>query len=83
MKLNQIPEGHETKYVGVLTSQQKDSLLGQEFGTDSYFNPIQDADDNWIISIQEINNVVNTEFIWIKDLDIILFNPKPYPDLFL
>jgi hypothetical protein len=83
MKLNQIPEGHETKYVGVLTSQQKDSLLGQEFGTDSYFNSIQDADDNWIISIQEINNVVNTEFIWIKDLDIILFNPKPYPDLFL
>ena len=79
MKLNQIPEGQEKEYVGLLTEQQKDSLLGREFAPDSYFNPIQDADDNWIISIQEINNVVNVEFVWIKDLDIIPFNPKPDP----
>ena len=79
MKLNQIPEGQEKEYVGLLTEQQKDSLLGQEFAPDSYFNPIQDADDNWIISVQEINNVVNVEFMWIKDLDIIPFNPKPDP----
>jgi len=83
MKLNQIPEGQEKKYVGLLTELQKDSLLGQEFAPDSYFNPIQDANDNWIISVQEINNVINAEFIWIKDVDIILFNPKPYPDPFL
>ena len=67
MKLNQIPEGQEKKYVGLLTELQKDSLLGQEFAPDSYFNPIQDANDNWIISVEEIEFCVNPEFQWVKE----------------
>ena len=33
----------ETIYVGLLTLEQKDLLVGQEFDTDSYFGPMQDA----------------------------------------
>ena len=39
--------------VGLLTEVQKDELVGQLYAPDSYFNPVQDADDNWVISTQE------------------------------
>jgi hypothetical protein len=65
----------------LLTEQQKDSLVGQLYADDSYFNPIQDIDDNWIISLEERNFCVNNEFIWVKDLPLIEYNPKPYPPI--
>ena len=68
-------------YVGLLTVEQKDSLLLQEFAPDSYFNPIQDLNDNWIISIEEIANCVNEEFMWVKDLPLIIYEPKPSPPI--
>jgi hypothetical protein len=37
--------------VGLLTESQKDSLVNQLYDEDSYFNPIQDLDENWIISV--------------------------------
>jgi hypothetical protein len=63
-------------YVGLLTIEQKDSLLLQEFAPDSYFNPIQDLNDNWIISVEEMVNCVNDEFMWVKELPLILYVPK-------
>ena len=48
--------------VGLLTVEQKDLLVGQQFDVDSYFNPIQDADDNWIISLEEIKYCNKEEF---------------------
>lgn len=63
-------------YVGLLTIEQKDSLLVQEYAPDSYFNPIQDLNNNWIISIEEINYCVNPEFMWVKDLPLIIYEPK-------
>ena len=73
MKLNQIPEGQETKYVGLLTEQQKDQLVGQQYAPYSYFNPVQDGNDpaNWIISVEEMSNCTNPDFQWVKDLPII------------
>lgn len=62
--------------VALLTIEQKDLLIGKEFNTDSYFNPIQDADDNWFISQTEINLCNNEEFFWVKDLPLIEYNPK-------
>ncbi len=62
--------------VGLLTIEQKDSLIDQLWADDSYFNPIQDADDNWIISVEEINGCNRDEFIWVKDLPLIEFKPK-------
>jgi len=63
-------------YVGLLTVKQKNSLLIQLYTEDSYFNPIQDINDNWIISIEEINYCDNPEFMWVKDLPLIIFEPK-------
>ena len=65
--------------VGLLTETQKDSLLGQLYDEDSYFNPIQDINDNWIISIEEMEFCVNPEFMWVKDLPLIDYEPKPSP----
>jgi hypothetical protein len=65
--------------VGLLTETQKDSLVGQLYDEDSYFNPIQDDFDNWIISVEEIDFCVNPEFQWVKDLPLIDYKPKPSP----
>jgi len=69
-------------YVGLLSVEQKDLLMGQLLNEDSYFNPIQDNEDNWIISIEEIEQNQNPEFVWLKDLEMIIFvpviNPMPF-----
>jgi len=65
--------------VGLLTEVQKDELVGQWYAPDSYFNPVQDADDNWIISTQEIDQCVEPQFIWVKNLPLINWDPKPSP----
>jgi small nuclear ribonucleoprotein (snRNP)-like protein len=62
--------------VGLLTKSQKNEIQGKLFAFDSYFNVIQDASDNWIISIEEIEQCVNEEFIWVKDLPLIDYVPK-------
>jgi hypothetical protein len=62
--------------VGLLTNEQKDLLVNQYYIIDCKFNPIQDANQNWIISIEEINQCINEEFIWIKNLTLIEFEPK-------
>lgn len=65
--------------VGLLTEAEKDSLIGQLYDEDSYFNPIQDINDNWIISVEEMDFCVNPEFMWVKDLPLIPYEPKPSP----
>lgn len=67
--------------VGLLTEIQKDELIGQLYDNDSYFNPIQDIDNNWIISTEEINFCVNPTFAWVKNLPLIEYKPKPLPPL--
>jgi hypothetical protein len=66
-------------YVGLLTEPQKDSLVGQLYDDDSYFNPIQDDFDQWIISTEEMEFCVNPEFMWVKTLPLIEYKPKPSP----
>jgi hypothetical protein len=61
--------------VGLLTEQQKELLIGQQFMVDVYFNPTQDANNNWVISIEEIGQC-NNEFAWIKELELITYEPK-------
>ena len=79
MKLTDITTEDITTLVGLLTESQKNQLIGQQFSSDSYFNPIQDINDNWIISTQEMQDCVVQEFLWVKDLDLIPFVPKPSP----
>lgn len=63
--------------VGLLTLEQKNSLLGKQYAPDCYFNPIQDANDNWVISLEEMNGrVKNPDFFWVRDLPLIEFEQK-------
>ena len=79
MKLTDITTEQWSTYVGLLTVEQKDSLLLQWYAPDCYFNPIQDNADNWVISVEEMSNCVNADFIWVKDLPLIIYEPKPTP----
>jgi len=76
MKLAQLTSDQYLTYVGLLTELQKDSLIGHIYMPDSYFNPIQDAYDNWIISVEEMNQCINPDFMWVKDLELIVYKPK-------
>ena len=85
MKLTDITRAEYTTYVGLLTVEQKDELVGQMYAPDSYFNPIQDNADNWIISVEEMEYNINPNYMWVKDLDLILYVPKenPFPPISL
>jgi predicted DNA-binding transcriptional regulator len=83
MKLTQLTKEEKLLYVGLLTELQKDEIVGQLFAPDSYYNPIQDIDDNWIISVEEMEQTITPEFMWVKELPLIPYNPKQYENLFL
>jgi hypothetical protein len=76
MKLNELTQEQKLTYVGLLTEMQKDELVGQLYTEDSYFNPIQDAADNWIISVEEMEFCTIEEFAWVKDLELIEYVAK-------
>jgi hypothetical protein len=80
MKLAQLTAEEKLTYVGLLTVEQKDQLVGQLYAPCSYYNPIQDFNDNWIISIEEIE-CEKEEFAWLKDLPLILYRPKQYNEI--
>jgi len=61
--------------VGLLTIEQKDEIAGQQYAPDSFFNPIQDINDNWVISTQEMDQCVNELYIWVKELPLIDYVP--------
>jgi hypothetical protein len=81
MKLTQLTEEEKLTYVGLLTELQKDQLVGQLYAPYSYYNPIQDFYDNWIISVEEIEQTTTPEFMWLKDLPLILYTPKPFNEI--
>ena len=59
--------------VYMLTEEQANQLKGVEYTTDMTFNPIQDADSNWIISVEEVST---STIDWVKELPTIEYNPK-------
>lgn len=56
-----------------LTQEQADSIRGIEFVPDNIFNPIQDANDTWIITEEEVSQC---SIDWVKELPKIEFIPK-------
>jgi hypothetical protein len=62
-----------------LTPEQAEQLKGVEYITDMTFNPIQDANENWIISVEE---VTTTTIDWVKQLPAIEYIPKESLPLF-
>jgi hypothetical protein len=84
MKIAELTTEEKAIYVGLLTVEQKDLLVGQLFDEDSFFNPILDGNDpqNWIISIEEIEQNIYYDYNWLQDLEMIIFvpvvNPMPF-----
>lgn len=58
-----------------LTIEQKDQLVGQKWDGETFFNPTQDADGNWFISIEEVEGYSGVEFEFVKELEYIAYNP--------
>ena len=61
-----------------LTIEQKEALIGQTYDGLQFFNPTLDANNNWFISIEEVNGCTNESFQWVKDLPLINYNPIIY-----
>ena len=57
--------------VAKITQEQAEQLQGIEFVKDNFFNPILDADGNYIISLEEVNQC---DIDWVKELPLIEYN---------
>ncbi len=62
--------------IALLTEVEKDLLVGVQYTDDSYYNPIQDAYDDWVISLEEVNGTTNPNTMWVKELNLITYVPK-------
>ena len=58
-----------------LTNSEKDLLVGQQFAPDQYFNPVPDINGVYFIFEGEVDNCVNEEFMWVKDLSTAEYVP--------
>jgi hypothetical protein len=59
-----------------LTIEQKYLLVGQTYDGVQFFNPTLDANGNWFISNEEVNNCTHVGVNeWIHDLPEIDYNP--------
>ena len=66
--------------VGKLTQEQKDLLVGQLVQPDWYFYPVLSYGTipaEWIISQEEMNGSIYPQNVWVKELPLIEFIPKP------
>jgi hypothetical protein len=70
--------------IAILTELQKDILIGQTYDGVCFFNPIQDLNNNWVISEIEYYyclglwylDELNAELVFIKDLSLSVYEPK-------
>ncbi len=71
--------------IAIVTTEQKNILIGKTYDGVCFFNPIQDANDNWIISEIEYYyclglwylDELNTELQFIHNLILSEYFPKP------
>lgn len=62
--------------VRVLTQEQANLVTGNSYAPDLYFNPIEDADGNMIMTEQVVQNTTNPDFQFVKTLPQIPYKPK-------
>jgi hypothetical protein len=62
--------------VAIVTPKQRDQLLWKEYTQGGFFVPTPDSDGNLIIGQEEIDQCINEEFLWVKDLPLIIYK-KP------
>jgi len=58
-----------------ITEQEKNSLIGQTWDNVTFFNPTKDAENQWFVSIEEVNGCNKPEFQWLKSCELIEYNP--------
>lgn len=58
--------------VAQLTTAQAEQLRGVEVVTDNYFNPTLDANGNYFISLEEVEQC---DIEWVKLLPLITYEP--------
>lgn len=63
--------------IAILTELQKEALVGVQYAPDCYYNPIQDAYEDWVISLEEVNGTTNPDTMWVKELNVLDYVPKP------
>lgn len=64
--------------VGIITPEQAVELTGMTYDKyGSLFCPVQDLNDNWVISMIEIESNVNEQVKWVNSLPLVEYNPKP------
>ena len=66
-----------TTHVYRLTAGQANSLRRRAYTKDMYFNPVQDADGSWFISVEEVAQCNIPQFAWVKNLQLVPYKPKP------
>ena len=64
--------------VVLITQEQKDLLADKKFAHNSTFNPTQDADGNWFISIEERDTNIYKRYEWLNNCPLIDYNPVPF-----
>ena len=57
--------------VAKISEEQKNLLLGQTWDGITFFNPTLDSNNNWFVSIQEVDGCVKPEFQWLKYCEFI------------
>ena len=82
LTLSTITAEDITTLVGLLTIEQKYQLVGVYYAPDSIYNPILDINDSWVISTEEMVNTINPDTLWVKELELIPYQPKPSPSPF-
>ena len=63
-------------FVYLLNEDEKNSLIGYQYTTNSFFKPIKDYNNNWVISVEEVETYSGNEFTWLKNLSLIEYIPK-------
>jgi hypothetical protein len=61
-----------------LTAIQKNKLIGIEYIPNCTYNPVQDANDVWIITTEEVEQTTDENFLWVKDLPQIEYVKPKY-----
>lgn len=82
LTLSTITTEDITTLVGLLTLEQKNQLVGVYYAPDCRYNPLADLHDNYIISTEEMINTTNPDTLWVKELELIPYEPKPSPSPF-
>jgi hypothetical protein len=75
--------------IAILTQQQKNILIGKTYDGVCYFNPIQDLNNNWVISEIEYYYCLGLWYLdelqidleFITTLELSEYQPKPQTPL--